>query len=63
MFLAINKVLTDDQRHVVILRFLEGFDIKETAEILGKEVNNIKVIQHRALSKLREALQEEIEET
>jgi RNA polymerase sigma-70 factor, ECF subfamily len=48
--------LTDDQRHVIILRFLEEFSLQETATILGKNVNSIKVIQNRALAKLRKAL-------
>jgi len=53
---AMNTDLTEDQRHVVILRFLEDFSLKETAEIIGKEVNNIKVIQNRGIAKLRKAL-------
>ena len=48
--------LTDDQRHVIILRFLEGFNLNETAAILGKQVGHIKVIQNRAITKLRKAL-------
>ena len=48
--------LTEDQRHVIILRFLEDFSLKETAEIIGKEVNNIKVIQNRGIAKLRKAM-------
>lgn len=50
---AIRHELTDDQRHVIILRFLEGFSLRETAAILGKEINHIKVIQTRAIAKLR----------
>lgn len=50
-----REVLTDDQQHVIILRFLEDFSLKETAEIMGKEVNNIKVIQNRAIARLRRA--------
>jgi RNA polymerase sigma-70 factor (ECF subfamily) len=53
---AMNSELTEDQRHVVILRFLEDFSLKETAEIVGKDVNNIKVIQNRGIAKLRKAL-------
>lgn len=53
---AMNTELTEDQRHVVILRFLEDFSLKETAEIIGKEVNNIKVIQNRGIAKLRKVL-------
>lgn len=58
--LAIQSALTPDQRHVVILRFLEGFSLIETAAILGKEVGHIKVIQNRAIAVLRRALEEHI---
>lgn len=53
---AIRKHLTRDQRHVVILRFIEGFSLRETADIIGKEVGNVKVIQSRAVAMLRKAL-------
>ena len=53
---AIKDDLTEDQRHVIILRFLEGFSLRETAEIIGKEVYNVKVIQNRGVAKLRKAL-------
>jgi RNA polymerase sigma-70 factor (ECF subfamily) len=53
---AIKKDLTEDQRHVIILRFLEGFSLRETADIMGKEVYNVKVIQNRGVAKLRKAL-------
>jgi RNA polymerase sigma-70 factor (ECF subfamily) len=53
---AMNTELTDDQRHVIILRFLEDFSLKETADIMGKEINNIKVIQNRGIAKLRKAM-------
>jgi RNA polymerase sigma-70 factor (ECF subfamily) len=53
---AIQNDLTADQRHVLILRFLEDFSLKETAAILGKEVGNVKVIQNRAICILRGAL-------
>jgi RNA polymerase sigma-70 factor (ECF subfamily) len=61
VFDMIHKVLlfdlTDDQRHVIILRFMEGFSLKETAAIMGKKVNNVKVIQNRGIAALRKALQ------
>lgn len=57
---AMNSELTDDQRHVIILRFLEDFSLKETAQIIGKEVNNVKVIQNRGIAKLRKALEHQI---
>ena len=53
---ALRKDLTEDQRNVIVLRFLEDFSLKETASILGKEVSHIKVIQSRAIAKLRESL-------
>jgi RNA polymerase sigma-70 factor (ECF subfamily) len=56
VILAIKDLLTEDQRHVIILRFLEGFSLRETAEIIGKEVYNVKVIQNRGVAKLRKAL-------
>ena len=49
--------LSDDQRHVVILRILEGFSIRETAQILGKKEEHVKVIQSRALAVLRRSLE------
>ena len=55
---AIQNDLTNDQRHVIILRFLEGFSLNESAEILGKKVGNIKVIQNRAIAALRKALED-----
>ena len=54
---VIQRDLTDDQRHVIILRFLEECSLRETAAILGKEVNHIKVIQTRAIAKLRKVFE------
>ena len=56
VILAIKNHLSEDQRHVIILRFLEGFSLRETATIIGKEVYNVKVIQNRGVAKLRKAL-------
>ena len=50
-----NTELSEDQRIVIILRFLEDFSLKETAEIIGKDVNNVKVIQTRGIAKLKQA--------
>jgi RNA polymerase sigma-70 factor (ECF subfamily) len=61
---AMQSKLTDDQRHVVILRYLDEFSLRDTATITGKTVNNVKVIQNRAIAKIREALNyDEITET
>jgi RNA polymerase sigma-70 factor (ECF subfamily) len=60
---AIGNNLTDDQRQVIILRFMEGFSLKETALIIGKKVGNVKVIQNRAIAALRKALDFQVVET
>lgn len=55
--------LSEDQRHVIVLRFIEEFSLKETAEIVSKNENNVKVIQNRAIARLRQALGSPPEET
>jgi RNA polymerase sigma-70 factor (ECF subfamily) len=55
---AVRTALTSDQQHVIILRFLEEMSLSETALILGKQVNHIKVLQNRAIERLRKSLQE-----
>ena len=54
---AIQNELTDDQRHVIVLRLLEGFSLRETASIMGKKVDHVKVIQNRSLTKLRQSIE------
>ncbi|HET8562637.1 MAG TPA: sigma-70 family RNA polymerase sigma factor, partial [Candidatus Binatia bacterium] len=54
---AVQNELTDDQRHVIILRFLEQFSLRETAAIMGKRVDHVKVIQNRAIAALRRSLE------
>jgi RNA polymerase sigma-70 factor (ECF subfamily) len=44
--------LTDEQQQVVILRFIEGHRLETVAEIMGKNPNAIKALQHRALRSL-----------
>ena len=53
---AIQHDLTAYQRHVIILRFFEGFSMRETAAILGKSVSHVKAAQNRAIVTLRKAL-------
>jgi len=53
---AMHNNLTDYQRHVIILRFFEGFSLCETAAILGKSAKHIKATQNRAITALRKAL-------
>lgn len=48
--------LNDDQRDVVIMRFIEGLTHEEIAEILGKTQGAVRLIQHRALENLRQSI-------
>jgi len=54
---TLQHELTSDQRHVIVLRFLEEFSLRETAAILGKTVDHVKVLQSRALAKLRRSME------
>ena len=49
-------VLTDEQRDVVLLRFMEGLSINDVAEAMGKTPGAVKGLQHRALRALSEAM-------
>lgn len=53
---VIRNELTSNQRHVIILRFLEEFSLHEIAVIIGKKENSVKVIQNLALAKLRKSV-------
>jgi RNA polymerase sigma-70 factor, ECF subfamily len=49
--------LRDEQRQVIILRFVEEMDYQEVAQVIGKSVPAVRVIQHRALGNLRKIMQ------
>lgn len=48
--------LTPDQQHVIALRFSQGYSLEETARVMEKTVNAVKVLQYRALAALRRQL-------
>lgn len=48
--------LTEDQRRVILLRFMEGMSNEEVARTLGKSVGAVKALQHRALARLHRVL-------
>lgn len=48
--------LTSDQRQVIVLKYVEGWDNQEIAASLDKPVGAIKSMQHRALQALRRVL-------
>ena len=50
------RLLTPDQRQVVVLRYLEGWENEEVSAALHKPVSAVKALQHRALMALRKWL-------
>ena len=46
------KRLGDEQRNCIVLRFIQGLSVSETAEAMGKNDGAIKALQHRAVRKL-----------
>lgn len=48
--------LTDEQRTVLQLRFIEGDSLEQTAQRMGKNANAIKALQHRAVRALAQRL-------
>jgi len=51
--------LTEDQRQVVILRFIVGMETAAVARALGRGEGAVKALQHRALLALRKRLRED----
>lgn len=49
--------LTEDQRQVILLKFVEGLDNETVARMLGKSIGAVKALQHRALAALRYILE------
>ena len=52
------KHLTDEQRQVITLKFIQGFDNSSIGEIMQRSEGAIKSLQHRALGSLRRLLYE-----
>lgn len=52
-------LLNEQQQQVIILRFIEGYNIAETAQIMRKTEGAVKALQHRSIQNLRRYLQNE----
>jgi RNA polymerase sigma-70 factor (ECF subfamily) len=52
---AVSK-LPDESKQIVVLRFINGYSARQTAEVLDISEANVRVKQHRALKKLKELL-------
>jgi RNA polymerase sigma-70 factor (ECF subfamily) len=46
---ALLEALPETYRQVLTLRILDGRSVKDTAEVMGKTENHVKVLTHRAL--------------
>jgi RNA polymerase sigma-70 factor (TIGR02952 family) len=46
------RQLGSEQQECIVLRFLHGLSVSETAEIMGKKDGAIKALQHRAVRRL-----------
>jgi RNA polymerase sigma-70 factor (ECF subfamily) len=53
------RQLGAEQQECVVLRFLHGLSVAETAEIMGKNEGAIKALQHRAIRRLATLLPED----
>lgn len=49
---------SQDQKQVILLRYVQSLSISETADILGWTESKVKTTQHRAISSLKKHLQE-----
>jgi len=52
------RVLKDEYREVLTLRFVDELSLGEIAEILGKSQVNTRVLLHRALNTLKKVMEE-----
>jgi RNA polymerase sigma-70 factor (ECF subfamily) len=51
--------LPPEQREIIILRFIEGYPVKESAAIMDRSPGAVRALQHRAVVSLRKALKRE----
>ena len=52
--------LPPDQREVMLLRFFGDLTLEQTASSVGKRVEAVKALQHRALARLRKILEQAV---
>ena len=56
------RTLSPDQRECVVLRFLEGLSIQETAQVMGRGEGSVKQLQLRATRALARNIQDKHQE-
>ncbi len=57
--LGVVAGLPENQRQVIILKFIEGLDNSEIGQVMGKRQGAIRALQMRALAALRQKLSRE----
>ena len=61
VLLAVVKQLGAEQQECIVLRFLQGLSVAETAQAMGKNDGAIKALQYRAIRSLGRLLPEGVE--
>jgi RNA polymerase sigma-70 factor (TIGR02952 family) len=56
--LSYVRQLGSEQQECIVLRFIQGLSVSETAQIMGKKDGAIKALQHRAVRRLAGILPE-----
>lgn len=54
------KELSDEQQECIVLRFLHGLSVAETAQVMSKNEGAVKAMQHRAIRRLHTTLAGEL---
>jgi RNA polymerase sigma-70 factor, ECF subfamily len=54
------RQLGNDQRECIVLRFLQGLSVAETAVIMARNEGAVKALQHRAVRRLAQLLPSEL---
>jgi len=57
---TILEKLNDTERELLVLRFIQGFSSKEVSEIMGITAVNVRAMQARLLTRLRENYMKEV---
>lgn len=55
---AALRYLTEEQRQVILFKFVQDYDTAQVARLMGKSQGAIKSLQHRALAALRRVLEQ-----
>ncbi len=56
------RSLSDDQQDVIIMRYVDDLTPEETGEAMGKTAGAVRLIQHRAIRRLKKIIEEKHEQ-